>query len=117
MVVVVKENMDLMKDIIQRFQHRKVHVVPGGSTRHRSICNGVLFLGGQGEEEKERLPAARPKVVIIHDAVRPFVEEDLLYKITMAAKEQGVSIKVKANIPLTIQQSLVMFQPNIIFVD
>lgn len=34
----------------------------------------------------------RPKVVIIHDAVRPFVEEDFLYKITLAAKEHGVSM-------------------------
>lgn len=84
-VVVAKENVDLMTDIIQRFQHRKVRVVPGGSTRHRSICNGVLALG-EGEEEE------RPKVVIIHDAVRPFVEEDFLYKIAMAAKEQGVSV-------------------------
>ncbi|XP_023249152.1 D-ribitol-5-phosphate cytidylyltransferase [Seriola lalandi dorsalis] len=89
-VVVAKENMDLMTDIIQRFQHRKVRVVPGGSTRHRSICNGVLALGGQGEEQ-ERLPADKPKVVIIHDAVRPFVEEDFLYKIAMAAKEQGAA--------------------------
>nr|XP_046255864.1 D-ribitol-5-phosphate cytidylyltransferase isoform X2 [Scatophagus argus] len=85
-VVVAKENMDLMTDIIQRFQHRKVRVVPGGSTRHRSICNGVLALG-----EGERPAADRPKVVIIHDAVRPFVEEDLLYKIAMAAKEQGAA--------------------------
>ncbi|XP_040900645.1 D-ribitol-5-phosphate cytidylyltransferase [Toxotes jaculatrix] len=87
-VVVAKENMDLMTDIIQRFQHRKVRVVPGGSTRHRSICNGVLALG---EQEEERLPADRPKVVIIHDAVRPFVEEDFLYKIAMAAKEHGAA--------------------------
>lgn len=82
-VVVAKENMDLMMDIIQSFQHRKVRVVPGGLTRHRSICNGVLALGEREEE--------RPKVVIIHDAVRPFVEEDFLYKIAMAAKELGVS--------------------------
>ncbi|XP_035527693.1 D-ribitol-5-phosphate cytidylyltransferase isoform X3 [Morone saxatilis] len=86
-VVVAKENVDLMTDIIQRFQHRKVRVVPGGSTRHRSICNGVLALG----EGEEAAAADRPKVVIIHDAVRPFVEEDFLYKIAMAAKEQGCS--------------------------
>lgn len=90
-VVVAKENVDLMTDIIRRFQHRKVRVVKGGSTRHRSICNGVLALG-------EGKPAAdRPKVVIIHDAVRPFVEEDFLYKIAMAAKEQGVSV-IKENV-------------------
>ncbi|XP_039662385.1 D-ribitol-5-phosphate cytidylyltransferase isoform X3 [Perca fluviatilis] len=82
-VVVAKENMDLMTDIVQRFQHKKVRAVPGGSTRHRSICNGVRALGDAEEE--------RPKVVIIHDAVRPFVDEDLLYKIAMAAEEQGCS--------------------------
>ncbi|XP_005947219.2 D-ribitol-5-phosphate cytidylyltransferase isoform X1 [Haplochromis burtoni] len=85
-VAVAKENMDLMTDIIQRFKHRKVRAVPGGSTRHRSICNGVLALG-----EEERPAVGRPKVVIIHDAVRPFVEEDFLYKIAMAAKEQGAA--------------------------
>ncbi|XP_039662384.1 D-ribitol-5-phosphate cytidylyltransferase isoform X2 [Perca fluviatilis] len=82
-VVVAKENMDLMTDIVQRFQHKKVRAVPGGSTRHRSICNGVRALGDAEEE--------RPKVVIIHDAVRPFVDEDLLYKIAMAAEEQGAA--------------------------
>lgn len=92
-VVVAKENTDLMTDIIQRFQHRKVRVVPGGSTRHRSICNGVLTLGSVQDEEEGGSTSERPKVVIIHDAVRPFVEEDFLYKIAMAAKEQGVSNK------------------------
>ncbi|XP_017284085.1 D-ribitol-5-phosphate cytidylyltransferase [Kryptolebias marmoratus] len=85
-VVVAKENMDLMMDIIQRFQHRKVRVVPGGSTRHRSICNGVMALS-----EEERPAADKPKVVIVHDAVRPFVEEDFLRKIAVAAKEQGAA--------------------------
>ncbi|KAK1896060.1 D-ribitol-5-phosphate cytidylyltransferase, partial [Dissostichus eleginoides] len=80
-VVVAKEHMDLMTDIVQQFQHTKVRVVPGGSTRHRSIYNGVLAVG---EEE-------RPKVVLIHDAVRPFVEEEFLYKIAMAAKQQGAA--------------------------
>ncbi|XP_061918700.1 D-ribitol-5-phosphate cytidylyltransferase [Entelurus aequoreus] len=85
-VVVAKENMDLMADIIQRFRHTKVRVVPGGSTRHRSIRNGVLAL-----KEDKGSTAGRPKVVIIHDAVRPFVEEDFLYKITMAARGQGAA--------------------------
>lgn len=84
-VAVAKENMDLMMDIIRHFKHRKVLVVAGGSTRHRSICNGVLALG------EERSAAGKPKVVIINDAVRPFVEEDFLCKIAMAAKEQGAA--------------------------
>ncbi|XP_030250747.1 D-ribitol-5-phosphate cytidylyltransferase [Sparus aurata] len=89
-VVVARENVDLMTDIVQRFQHRKVRVVPGGSTRHRSICNGVLALG-EGEAEEESPAADGPKVVIIHDAVRPFVEEEFLYKIAAAAKEHGAA--------------------------
>lgn len=103
-VVVAKEKMDLMTDIIQRFQHRKVRVVPGGPTRHRSICNGVLALGEE-EEERERPAGGRPKVVIIHDAVRPFVEEDFLHKIALAAKEQGVSM-IKAKLTKNIETQI-----------
>lgn len=95
MVVVAKENMDLMAVIVQRFQHRRVRVVAGGSTRHRSISNGVLALG-EAEEDGEGRPAGpRPKVIIIHDAVRPFVEEDFLCEIAMAAKEHGVGVRTE----------------------
>lgn len=80
-VAVAEENLDRMTDIIQRFGHRKVRLVTGGSTRHRSIYNGVQALAEDS-----------PEVVIIHDAVRPFVEEDFLSKITLAAKEHGVGI-------------------------
>ncbi|KAM9807078.1 D-ribitol-5-phosphate cytidylyltransferase isoform 2-T2 [Syngnathus typhle] len=85
-VVVAQENMDLMTDIVGRFQHTKVRVVAGGCARHRSICNGVMALSEEKEEEMQE-----NKVVIIHDAVRPFVEEDFLYQITMAAREHGAS--------------------------
>ncbi|XP_019734258.1 D-ribitol-5-phosphate cytidylyltransferase isoform X1 [Hippocampus comes] len=85
-VVVAKENMDLMTDIVGRFQHTKVRLVAGGSTRHRSICNGVMALAEEDEEQERE-----NKVVIIHDAVRPFVEEEFLYHITVAAREHGAS--------------------------
>lgn len=74
-----KENLDRMSDIVQRCGHRKVRLVTGGSTRHRSIWNGV-----------QALAEVRPEVLIIHDAVRPFVEEDFLSQIALAAKEHGV---------------------------
>lgn len=86
-VVVAKENLDQMSGIVQRFGHRKVRVVTGGSTRHRSIYNGI-----------QALAEDRPEVVIIHDAVRPFVEEDFLSKITLAAKEHGVGIPRDASV-------------------
>uniref|UniRef100_A0A3B4BLQ0 D-ribitol-5-phosphate cytidylyltransferase n=1 Tax=Periophthalmus magnuspinnatus TaxID=409849 RepID=A0A3B4BLQ0_9GOBI len=65
-VVVATEHLSLMTDIVQRYRHSKVRVVPGGSTRHRSIRRG-----GQRRQEHTR--------------------EDFLYKIAMAAKEQGAA--------------------------
>lgn len=85
-VVVAKENHDLMLNIVQKFNHTKVKIVHGGTTRHRSIFNGLQAFSSITDSL-----TPKPKVVIIHDAVRPFVEEDLLLKITLAAKEQGAS--------------------------
>lgn len=85
-VVIAKDNHDLMLNIVRKFNHTKVKVVHGGTTRHRSIYNGL-----QAFSDSTDSSTPKPKVVIIHDAVRPFVEEDLLLKITLAAKEQGAS--------------------------
>ncbi|XP_051963248.1 D-ribitol-5-phosphate cytidylyltransferase isoform X1 [Xyrauchen texanus] len=86
-VVIAKENHDLMLNIVRKFNHTKVKVVHGGTTRHRSIFNGLQAFSNTSDDSL----TPKPKVVIIHDAVRPFVEEDLLLKITLAAKEQGAS--------------------------
>ncbi|KAL2085067.1 hypothetical protein ACEWY4_020585 [Coilia grayii] len=90
-VVVAKESHSMMADILRKYNHTKVKIVEGGSTRHRSILNGLLAFSEQGIGSKLQ----RPKVVIIHDAVRPFLEEDLLLKITVAAKEHGASGAVR----------------------
>ncbi|XP_062393857.1 D-ribitol-5-phosphate cytidylyltransferase isoform X2 [Sardina pilchardus] len=90
-VVVAKESHDLMTDIIHKYNHTKVKIVEGGSTRHRSIFNGLLAFSEQGVGSKLQ----KPKVVIIHDAVRPFIEEDFLLKITLAANKQGASGAVR----------------------
>lgn len=101
-VVVAKENLSLMRDIVQRYRHTKVRVVPGGSTRHRSIRRGVQALG----EDQAGAEAQRPKVVIIHDAVRPFVDEDVLYKIAVAAKEQGAAGAIRPLVSTVIATTL-----------
>ncbi|KAI2665872.1 isoprenoid synthase domain-containing -like protein [Labeo rohita] len=84
-VVVAKENHDLILNIVREFNHSKVKVVHGGTTRHRSILKGLQAFNNTTESH-----TPKPKVVIIHDAVRPFVEEDLLLKITLAAKVSTV---------------------------
>ncbi|XP_039718375.1 D-ribitol-5-phosphate cytidylyltransferase isoform X3 [Pteropus medius] len=86
-VAVTGENMDAMKGIIQRYQHKRISLVEAGVTRHRSIFNGLKALA-EGQPDAQ---LSKPEVVIIHDAVRPFVEEDILLKVVTAAKEHGCS--------------------------
>lgn len=85
-MVVSPENIEIMKSIIERYGHKRVTIVKGGITRHRSIFNGLKVFA----ENEFSNHLQKPEVVIIHDAVRPFVEEDILSKVVMAAKEHGV---------------------------
>ncbi|KAK2542515.1 D-ribitol-5-phosphate cytidylyltransferase isoform X1 [Columba livia] len=87
-VVVSPEKIETMKSIIEKYGHKRVTVVKGGVTRHRSIFNGLKVFT---ENEFSNHLLQKPEVVIIHDAVRPFVEEDILSKVVMAAKEHGAA--------------------------
>ncbi|XP_032944751.1 D-ribitol-5-phosphate cytidylyltransferase isoform X4 [Rhinolophus ferrumequinum] len=86
-VAVTRENMETMKGIIQRYQHQRISLVEAGVTRHRSIFSGLKALA----QDQPDSQLSKPEVVIIHDAVRPFVEEDVLLKVVTAAKEHGCS--------------------------
>ncbi|XP_039188763.1 D-ribitol-5-phosphate cytidylyltransferase [Crotalus tigris] len=87
-VVVSSENIEIMKSIIRKYGHERTTVVEGGLTRHRSIFNGLkVFVKGN----TFCAPFHKPEIIVIHDAVRPFVEEDILFKVVMAAKEHGAA--------------------------
>ncbi|XP_072269060.1 D-ribitol-5-phosphate cytidylyltransferase isoform X2 [Pyxicephalus adspersus] len=101
-VVVAPESVDLMKFIVHQYGHRRVSLVEGGPTRHRSIFNGLrAFL----EDHSLGRALQKPEVVIIHDAVRPFVEEDVLQQITRAAKENGAAGAVRPLVSTVIASS------------
>jgi 2-C-methyl-D-erythritol 4-phosphate cytidylyltransferase len=87
-VVVTRENMEAMRSIIRKYQHKHISLVEAGVTRHRSIFNGLNALA----QDQPDCKLCKPEVVIIHDAVRPFVEEDVLLKVVIAAKAHGVSV-------------------------
>ena len=87
-VTVTGENMEAMRSIIQRYGHKRISLAEAGATRHRSIFNGLKALA-EGQPDSK---LTKPEVVIIHDAVRPFVEEDILLRVVLAAKEHGVSV-------------------------
>ncbi|XP_047609622.1 D-ribitol-5-phosphate cytidylyltransferase [Phacochoerus africanus] len=100
-VAVTGENMEAMKGIIQRYQHKRISLVEAGVTRHRSIFNGLKALA----EDQPNSRLCKPEVVIIHDAVRPFVEEDVLFQVVTAAKEYGASGAIRPLVSTVISPS------------
>ncbi|XP_062898378.1 D-ribitol-5-phosphate cytidylyltransferase isoform X9 [Mobula hypostoma] len=87
-VVVSQQNFEFMNSVIGQFGHSRTTVVVGGLTRHQSIFNGLKAFV---ENQPHQSWLMKPEVVIIHDAVRPFVEEDILYRVATAAKEHGAA--------------------------
>ncbi|XP_047551461.1 D-ribitol-5-phosphate cytidylyltransferase [Lutra lutra] len=100
-VAVTGENMEAMKGIIQKYKHQRISLVEAGVTRHRSIFNGLRALA----EDQPNSKLSKPEVVIIHDAVRPFVEEDVLLKVVTAAKEHGAAGAVRPLVSTVISPS------------
>ncbi|XP_060012115.1 D-ribitol-5-phosphate cytidylyltransferase isoform X1 [Lagenorhynchus albirostris] len=101
-VAVTGENMEAMKCIIQRYHHKGISLVESGVTRHRSIFNGLKALA----EDQPNCRLSKPEVVIIHDAVRPFVEEDVLLKVVTAAKEHGAAGAIRPLVSTVISPSV-----------
>ncbi|XP_017382384.1 D-ribitol-5-phosphate cytidylyltransferase isoform X1 [Cebus imitator] len=100
-VAVTGENMEVMKSIIQKYQHKRISLVEAGVTRHRSIFNGLKALA----EDQLNCKPSKPEIVIIHDAVRPFVEEDTLLKVVTAAKKHGAAGAIRPLVSTVISPS------------
>ncbi|KAI2545067.1 CDP-L-ribitol pyrophosphorylase A [Homo sapiens] len=93
--------MEVMKSIIQKYQHKRISLVEAGVTRHRSIFNGLKALA----EDQINSKLSKPEVVIIHDAVRPFVEEGVLLKVVTAAKEHGAAGAIRPLVSTVVSPS------------
>ncbi len=63
----------------------KVQMVEGGDNRQQSVANAL------GELEKGSLPAA-DDVVLVHDAVRPFVDAEIIRSVITVAAKHGAAI-------------------------
>ncbi|XP_029444870.1 D-ribitol-5-phosphate cytidylyltransferase [Rhinatrema bivittatum] len=101
-VVVTEENLDLMKSIVQQYGHKRVMLVEGGVTRHRSIFNGLRAFA---ENQPLGFQLPKPEIVIIHDAVRPFVDEDILFNVVISAKECGAAGAIRPLVSTVIASS------------
>ncbi|WP_159545734.1 IspD/TarI family cytidylyltransferase [Streptococcus halichoeri] len=84
-VVCIKEWLDFMNDLVDKFNLKKVkQVVPGGETGQLSIFNGL--------EAAEAIAKGEDDIVLIHDGVRPLINEDLLSANIQSVKETGSAI-------------------------
>lgn len=70
-VIVCKEDwIEYLKGLLKRFQITKVDlVVPGGATGQESIFNGLEIIEEHYSEES---------IVLIHDGVRPLINEEII---------------------------------------
>jgi len=84
LVVPKEERARALAEVIERYGVKKVlKVVAGGATRQESVSNGL--------QETE----ADVEIVVVHDAVRPFVTEDLIERsIEMARKVGGAVVAI-----------------------
>jgi len=74
-LVLPEEKLSTGKELVAEFGS-KIHVVSGGKKRQDSVYNGFKETSAD--------------VVLIHDAVRPFIEVDLIEKIVEGVKKFGI---------------------------
>ncbi|QER42433.1 2-C-methyl-D-erythritol 4-phosphate cytidylyltransferase [Thermodesulfobacterium sp. TA1] len=73
--------LDHTKKLIQKFNLKKVlNVVEGGETRQKSVYKAV------------KVAPLETKVFLVHDAVRPFVSESLIYEVIKATLSYGAAV-------------------------
>lgn len=88
-VVCVKDYIEELKGLLQRFGITKVRkIVPGGNTGHDSIYQGLLameaFVGADD-------------IVLIHDGVRPLINEELITLNIETVRKFGNAITCEAD--------------------
>lgn len=88
-VVCVKEYIEELKGLLRRFGITKVKkIVPGGNTGHDSIYQGLLAM----EEFM-----AKDDIVLIHDGVRPLINEELITLNIDTVRKYGNAITCEAD--------------------
>ncbi len=84
-VVCIEEWIDYFNQLVYKYRLNKVcKVVPGGATGQLSIYNGICAAKEVAGDEKS--------IVLIHDGVRPLINEELLSKNIQDVEKFGSSI-------------------------
>ncbi|MCP4671504.1 MAG: 2-C-methyl-D-erythritol 4-phosphate cytidylyltransferase [Desulfobacula sp.] len=86
LVVSEKDKDYCQTNIIAPFEFKKnIHLVQGGKTRQDSVFNGLKYL-------QECVDSAKKTIVMIHDGVRPFVDDTIIINCINGAIKHGCSI-------------------------
>jgi 2-C-methyl-D-erythritol 4-phosphate cytidylyltransferase len=65
------------KDVLQK----QIHFVEGGEHRQLSVTNAINAISAAGDD-----------IVLVHDAVRPFVTSEIIHDVIQAAQKYGAAI-------------------------
>jgi len=80
-VICVKDWIDYLKEIINKYNLSKVKwIVEGGNNGHDSIRNGVFFLRDKIDSDD---------FIIVHDAVRPILPQKVINEVIRVAHDKG----------------------------
>jgi 2-C-methyl-D-erythritol 4-phosphate cytidylyltransferase len=66
---------------VKDVSREKIHLVEGGEHRQQSVANAMSAIS-----------AADDDIVLVHDAVRPFVTEGIIHDVIQAARKHGAAI-------------------------
>ena len=81
LVVPKEERERALSEVVERYGLKKVlKVVPGGATRQESVQHGL----NEVDDDVE--------IVVVHDAVRPFITEDRIERSIEVARQHGGAI-------------------------
>ena len=90
----VRDYMGYMNELVTKFNLKKVQsIVPGGATGQESIYNGLKAAEKIGNRGKD--------IVLIHDGVRPLINEKTIHDNIESVKQHGsaiTSVKAKETI-------------------
>jgi len=79
---------EYMESMIQRYGLKKIKaVISGGKDRQDSVLNGIKYI--------EKSDTKDDDVVVIHDGVRPLIQESILSENVRVAKKHGSAMTVR----------------------
>lgn len=94
-VAIVADWLDYMNSLVEKFNLKKVKwVIPGGSSALESQYNGLSTIGTVATGED---------IVLIHDGVRPLIDEKLISDCIRETKQYGSAVTVAPAIETIIR--------------